>query len=222
MFWKLNIIHFLLIFLQYLISDTLGCRLVFICHKYLQCICCDLQKTSRAKWPGSPGVSPLSLGRHRTSVRTTLVTLQNHPRVCGAVLCCAIISLSNFLFSIAWLIWLQRLGHNYSTFYSHSVFHQSYFLENFDSGTIIIFGILWRTTWTRLISLCIYISTAIYQNAESTNGDIQVKVSSVWQQREMWICEGHNSGAVAESLYANTLSHGHGQTSATVDTRQRE
>ena len=153
--------HFLLIFLQYLISDTLGCRLVFICHKYLQCICCDLQKTSRAKWPGSPGVSPLSLGRHRTSVRTTLVTLQNHPRVCGAVLWCAIISLSNFLFSIAWLIWLQRLGHNYSTFYSHSVFHQSYFLENFDSGTIIIFGILWRTTWTRLISLCIYISTAI-------------------------------------------------------------
>ena len=77
-----------------------------------------------------------------TSVRTTLVTLQNHPRVCGAVLCCAIISLSNFLFSIAWLIWLQRLGHNYSTFYSHSVFHQSYFLENFDSGTIIIWNSL--------------------------------------------------------------------------------
>ena len=81
-----------------------------------------------------------------------------------------------------------------------------------------LFGILWRTTWTRLISLCIYISTAIYQNAESTNRDI----SSVWQQREMWICEGHNSRAVPESLYANTLSHGHGQTSATVDIRQRE
>ena len=38
----------------------------------------------------------------------------------------------------------------------------------------------------------------------------------------MWSCEGHNSGVVAESLYANTLSHGHGQTSATVDFRQRE
>ena len=65
-----------------------------------------------------------------------------------------------------------------------------------------LFGILWRTTWTMLISLCIYISTAIYPNAESTNGDIQVKVSSVWQRREMWSCEGHNSGAVAESLYS--------------------
>ena len=32
------------------------------------------------------------------------------------------------------------------------------------------------------LSVCIYICTAIYQNAESTNGDIQVKVSSVWQR----------------------------------------
>ena len=156
------------------------------------------------------------------------MTLQNHPRVYGAVLWCAIISLSNFLFSIAWLIWLQRLGHNYSTFYSHSVFHQSYFLDYFDSGTIII----WNSLKNDMdeVNLSVYLlylhstlQLAIYPNAESTNdGDIQVKVSSVWQQREMWICEGHNSGAVPESLYANTLSHGHGQTSATVDVRQRE
>ena len=127
--------------------------------------------------------------------------------MCGAVLRCAIISLSNFLFSIAWLIWLQRLGHNYSTFYSHSVFHQSYFLDYFDSGTIII----WNSLKNDMdeVNLSVYLlylhstlQLAIYPNAESTNGDIQVKVSSVWQRREMWSCEGHNSGAVAESLYS--------------------
>ena len=145
--------------------------------------------------------------------------------MCGAVLRCAIISLSNFLFSIAWLIWLQRLGHNYSTFYSHSVFHQSYFLDYFDSGTIII----WNSLKNDMdeVNLSVYLFTYLQLSIRM----LKVRMEIFWWRYPQSGSDGRCGAVKATTaerwrrvciLYANTLSHGHGQTSATVDIRQRE